>query len=664
MRTRENGRTPRFGSHPTHVASTAKLVAAALAALVTTVGASGTLAIAPPLPGTATFVDWDLPLLGGSCPSALGAVTMRPIDSQQPVDPVYYVTLCPDVNSSGRFGPSLVELRTEMHPQPAAWRAWNLGDSPAPTVTDPLLLEPAAVTGGVRLSNSSRAYVRTQSELLRLNFTTSPVTITRWRDVLLDQDPAAQSDLAVVDRWGATDVWSSHNTKTLVPGPLTTQLLAPVLNATTPPGMLQRLTVSNTSNTATVTRYAVDGGAGLHYLSGVVSFQGKIYYSEGYPATDPVTGRGNSIGVLDPATGDVHRFSLSALDLTGSGAVSGPRQLSVDPSTGTIWTVTQSGHVVSLKPGSSCGNGLPNSAYMASYRIPGGLTDPRGVAPSGGTVGFTQSAFDPVDGKKVGLLVPNKPQTKVDARTETVAKQTFCLNGTNETVVPDTGAVQGVEKPNNPTIPTDLDGRFTQAQLPDTGDFPLGILRDPFSCDKAFYFAVALGGVGNGGNHRLSRVVFDTAPIQPPVPPSDDTKPGLVTGGGTLGTDPSAPDYGDTMHDPDDWAPGGGKANFGFVVDRKNTGDVPKGHLTYQNKLTGDNVKSVTITHFSIAGNTASFGGTCTNSNLPLLPCTFEVTVQDNGTPGKDRDTFSISGLGFTANQGTLTGGNIYIHKR
>ena len=43
---------------------------------------------------------------------------------------------------------------------------------------------------------------------------------------------------------------------------------------------------------------------------------------------------------------------------------------------------------------------------------------------------------------------------------------------------------------------TEVDGKFIQAQLPDTGMFPLGILRDPFTCRKAFYVAVAFGGAG------------------------------------------------------------------------------------------------------------------------------------------------------------------------
>ena len=64
--------------------------------------------------------------------------------------------------------------------------------------------------------------------------------------------------------------------------------------------------------------------------------------------------------------------------------------------------MTVSGHLVSLNP---CNN------QMAAYLIPGAggipspgaLANPLGIATSGGVVGFTEA-----DGKKVGMLIPNK----------------------------------------------------------------------------------------------------------------------------------------------------------------------------------------------------------------------------------------------------------------
>jgi hypothetical protein len=143
---------------------------------------------------------------------------------------------------------------------------------------------------------------------------------------------------------------------------------------------------------------------------------------------------------------------------------------------------------------------------------------------------------------------------------------------------------------------------------------------------------------------------------------SNLTSAGLVTGGGTLrNIAPVAPlDFGG---DDDDWdsdSDGGVFANFGFNVYRKDVTAPVRGQLNYHNKTTGEHVKSVQITNLQISGNTATFSGTCTNNGLP---CTFQVTVQDNGNPGKGNDTFQISGMGVTPNSGTLSGGNIKIHK-
>ena len=60
-----------------------------------------------------------------------------------------------------------------------------------------------------------------------------------------------------------------------------------------------------------------------------------------------------------------------------------------------------------------------------------------------------------------------------------------------------------------------------------------------------------------------------------------------------------------------------------------------------------------------IAGNTATFGGACTNDGAP---CTFTVNVMDNGEPGAT-DTFTISVSGGPTEGGSLRSGNILIHQ-
>ncbi|PYT23510.1 MAG: hypothetical protein DMG57_31700 [Acidobacteria bacterium] len=92
---------------------------------------------------------------------------------------------------------------------------------------------------------------------------------------------------------------------------------------------------------------------------------------------------------------------------------------------------------------------------------------------------------------------------------------------------------------------------------------------------------------------------------------------------------------------------------------RKSTSGPVSGDLQYINHASGAKVHSVTFTSLVIAGNTATFGGTCTNNGSP---CTFTVKVTDNGEPGTN-DTFTISVSGGPPEGGTLPSGNIQIHQ-
>jgi hypothetical protein len=92
-------------------------------------------------------------------------------------------------------------------------------------------------------------------------------------------------------------------------------------------------------------------------------------------------------------------------------------------------------------------------------------------------------------------------------------------------------------------------------------------------------------------------------------------------------------------------------------VQRKTTGGAITGHLTYVDNDAGINLKSVDITSLVIAGNTATFGGTCTNNRNP---CTFTAQVTDNSEPGTT-DSFTININGGGAQGGTLRSGNIQV---
>jgi hypothetical protein len=109
------------------------------------------------------------------------------------------------------------------------------------------------------------------------------------------------------------------------------------------------------------------------------------------------------------------------------------------------------------------------------------------------------------------------------------------------------------------------------------------------------------------------------------------------------------------------WIPwSGDKATFGLTAKANNDG-VASGNLTYQDHgALARTVKSTAITYVTVAGNCADIGGNATVNGSGSFG--FQVRVCDNGEPGKDSDTFSITmSDGYTAS-GTLGGGNIQIH--
>ena len=97
--------------------------------------------------------------------------------------------------------------------------------------------------------------------------------------------------------------------------------------------------------------------------------------------------------------------------------------------------------------------------------------------------------------------------------------------------------------------------------------------------------------------------------------------------------------------------------NFGFNAD-----PTPSGHLNYWDNAQNIHLVSDAITSFSQTGpNEVTFTGT---GHVGTGPSTFTVTVQDNGEPGTN-DTFSIviMGAGASSRSGTLSQGNIQIHR-
>jgi hypothetical protein len=108
------------------------------------------------------------------------------------------------------------------------------------------------------------------------------------------------------------------------------------------------------------------------------------------------------------------------------------------------------------------------------------------------------------------------------------------------------------------------------------------------------------------------------------------------------------------------WIPSGSdKANFGLTA-KANASGTPSGHLTYQDHGQNRTVQSTAVTSVVVNGTCATVRGTAKVNGAGAVG--FEVTVCDNGEPGKDADTFSITMSDGYSNAGTLGGGNVQLH--
>jgi hypothetical protein len=143
----------------------------------------------------------------------------------------------------------------------------------------------------------------------------------------------------------------------------------------------------------------------------------------------------------------------------------------------------------------------------------------------------------------------------------------------------------------------------------------------------------------------------------PQFPPECKIK---VTGGGQI-----------PVPDPDGADPnagGSGRATFAFNAQSDKSSDGTKGQFNYLNHVTGLHVNGPVTEIEVIAINpngspkTIRFSGACQGSRPA---CSFSVTVEDNGEPGKS-DQFGIAvtgGLSELRSQRVISRGNIQLHK-
>jgi len=104
----------------------------------------------------------------------------------------------------------------------------------------------------------------------------------------------------------------------------------------------------------------------------------------------------------------------------------------------------------------------------------------------------------------------------------------------------------------------------------------------------------------------------------------------------------------------------GGKGTFGFNA-KNEAGVGGSGHLNYLNHVSGAHLDCEVKLVTELTATTAKFEGTCSSKSAAT---SFKAEVVDGGNPGKGNDQFRIS-YGIVVNEGgTLTSGNIQIHKQ
>ncbi len=105
-------------------------------------------------------------------------------------------------------------------------------------------------------------------------------------------------------------------------------------------------------------------------------------------------------------------------------------------------------------------------------------------------------------------------------------------------------------------------------------------------------------------------------------------------------------------------SPSGARANFAVAGGIKN--DALWGHLHYIDHGAGPKVKGTGVTAYMVTGPaTRHIEGT---ADIDGMPGTYMVDVADNGEPGRNTDTFTLTlSTGYSAS-GLLNGGNIQLH--
>jgi hypothetical protein len=381
--------------------------------------------------------------------------------------------------------------------------------------------------------------------------------------------------------------------------------------------------------TDTVDTFLVGGTP--HYLA--VDKSGRAY---GTVSLATVAGFQDAIVRIDPTAtiGNVTAWPVGALSFSPSivsSTFSTPDGIDLQSDGLVDFVETQSNEFGRLDP---AGN------MLAEITKPG-VDEPQQIAASGSGAGAKAFATE-AHGESTDIIEwpaasPVTPITATVAPVTTIpGHEDFTETPRRQTITPITVGVPGVDPPGIV--------RFTPMPPPAGGTSLAD--RDPSGITDVIATNKVAGSYLDEMFANNSAVyVLESEAIGPPPPPEEQPA-AKVTGGGSV-------------------AVTGGKGTFGFVVQRKETNGPITGELQYNNHVTGANVHSIEFTDLSAATKPGpySFGGTCSLKfpNVPAVEVTCHVEGQDMGEPGTS-DSFTIT-YGVITEGGTLTGGNIYIHK-
>jgi hypothetical protein len=267
---------------------------------------------------------------------------------------------------------------------------------------------------------------------------------------------------------------------------------------------VERLTPgSSSSAAATVTRWTVDGGAGLCHsdtsspcVAGVAvhpSNRYLVYFS---------AETANEIDELNTMTNKVKRWSLDALTAAcqkqtppACSGVKGPRQLHIDRS-GKVWGVTMSGHLVSLDPYTN---------LMTAHQMPSmNGADPFGVAPDDDVIGYTNGGTN-----KVGMLIPKAKAFYISPATVTIFPDTDYVTPLMERAAVTSDKVAGIGKTVPAEVTKNADGTYVEAliNVGNNSVTPLGITPAKSKAEGTFFYTVGFSeGTNRVGFVRLPQV--------------------------------------------------------------------------------------------------------------------------------------------------------------